>query len=288
MNQRDRSVIRVLVVVLLLNLGVAATKFLIGLHTGALALLADALHSVLDASSNVVGIVGITLAVRPPDSEHPYGHRRFETVAALFIGILIAAGLLEIGQGAWDAFHSTTTPEVSWWQIGVVLGTVFINLVISQTESRQGKLLRSSILTADAAHTLSDALAALVVVLSMVGSKYHIAHADVLGALFVMLLIGRVAWSILWTNLGVLVDHAQLDPERVGKVAQSVPGVHLVHKIRTRGTAQHIHMDLHIHLDSMLPLHEAHRKTHQVQDAIRQAFPEVQDVVIHTEPANSH
>lgn len=284
-SRRDRGVIIVLAWVLALNIAVALTKLLIGLQTGALALMADALHSGLDASSNVIGIAGITLASRPADAEHPYGHRRFEAVAALIIGLLIAAGMFQIAKGAYQALISDTAPRVTWIHIAAVGFTIVINLVISITESRQGARLHSSILKADAAHTLSDALGAGVVMVSMLGAKYQVAYADVIGAVVVMGLIGRVAWQIIASNLGALVDHAQLDPKEVSQVARSVAGVHLVHKIRTRGSIDHVHMDLHIHLDSMLPLHEAHEKTHQVQRAIRDAFPQVQDVVIHTEPS---
>lgn len=287
LSTRDRSVIRVLLRVLALNIAVALTKLLVGLQTGALALMADALHSGLDASSNIVGIAGITLAARPADAEHPYGHRRFEAVAALIIGFLIAAGMFEIAKGAYQALIGESQPQVNWIHIAVVAATILINLVISTTESRQGQRLRSSILKADAAHTLSDALGAGVVVASMLGAKYQVPYADVTGAVVVMLLIGRVAWQIISTNLGALVDHVQLDPDKVSQVACSVAGVHLVHKIRTRGSIDHVHMDLHVHLDSMLPLHEAHEITHQVQEALRDAFPQVQDVVIHTEPSRA-
>src|SRR5687767_11319118 len=101
-SDRDRGVRRVLGVVLALNLAVAAVKLTLAAITGALSLLADGVHALLDASSNIVGIIGIAVARRPADAGHPYGHRRFETIAAFFIGLLILSGMASILRGLWD------------------------------------------------------------------------------------------------------------------------------------------------------------------------------------------
>src|SRR5262249_49945111 len=100
--QRDQAVSRVLWIVLLLNLGGAALKLGMGWATGALSLLADGVHALLNASSNVVGLVGIAVASRPADAGHPYSHRRFETLAAVSIGLLILSGMVGVVQGIWQ------------------------------------------------------------------------------------------------------------------------------------------------------------------------------------------
>jgi cation diffusion facilitator family transporter len=110
--------------------------------------------------------------------------------------------------------------------------------------------------------------------------------ADLVAAVVVALLIARTAWSVLRENLGVLADQVRLDPLAVRDVALSIAEVRGAHKIRSRGSADHVHVDLHIHVDPKMTVERAHRVTHEVAGAVRAAFPEVADVLIHTEPAD--
>ena len=274
-------------VVLGLNLLVAAGKLAVGAVIGAVSLVADGVHSLLDASSNVVGLVGAKAGAKPPDAGHPYGHRRFETIASVVIGLLIAAGLLEILRRVWDGLAGEhAPPDVGIVSIAFVAMTIVVNLFISRYERKQGKELRSPILVADAGHTFSDALAAGAVLASFIAVMAGVGWADLAAAVVVCIFIARTAWVILRANVSVLVDHAVLDPDEVHRLVCSIDGVYGCHKVRSRGHQDHVHVDLHIHLDPMLPLLEAHAKTHQVMEAIRERFPEVKDVVIHTEPAD--
>ncbi|MFW6067457.1 MAG: cation diffusion facilitator family transporter [Myxococcota bacterium] len=286
-DDRDRAVRRVLWVVLGLNLVVASTKLAVGWSVGALSLLADGLHSLLDASANVVGLVGIAMASRPPDRGHPYGHRRFETMAAVIIGMLIAGGVVELVHRIADGLAGDRPPpEVTWLAVGAVVLTIGVNLLVSRYEARRGRELRSGVLEADSQHTLSDALAAGAVLAGFAAVAMGLPWADLVAAGVVALFIARTAWRILKTNLADLADEAQLDPVEVHRVAVGVPGVRGAHHIRSRGQRNHVHLDLHIHLDPTLPLDRAHAKTHEVIRALRDAFPAVADVVIHTEPAD--
>ncbi len=265
----------------------ATGKLVVGALAGALSLVADGVHSLLDASSNVVGLVGIVAAAKPPDAGHPYGHRRFETIASVIIGLLIAAGLVEIVRRIWQGLAGRhEPPDVGPLEIAFVAGTIAVNLLISRYERRRGRELRSAILTADAGHTFSDALAAVAVLVSFVAVTFGWGWADLAAAVVVCLFIARTAWVILASNLGVLADHAMIDPTSVREVVSRIDGVYGCHRIRSRGHQDHVHVDLHIHLDPKTRLSEAHAKTHEVMQAIRDAFPEVKDVVIHTEPAN--
>jgi cation diffusion facilitator family transporter len=284
---RDRGVARVLAIVLVLNLGVGAIKLVVGAQVGALALLADGVHALLDASSNVVGLVGIAVAARPPDAGHPYGHRRFETLAALGIGVLILGGMAGIVRGLWEGLTGhRAPPSVTATSAGIVLFTILANFFISRYESRRGAELRSALLAADSAHTLSDTLGAVAVLVSFGAVALGARQADLVAAVVVAILIGHTAWGVLRTNLGVLADRATLDPLAVREVAMRVDGVKGAHKVRSRGSADHVHVDLHIHVDPWMTVQRAHEITHEVAAAVRAAFPEVADVIIHTEPAD--
>lgn len=274
-------------VVLGLNLAVAGGKLFVGGMIGAGSLVADGVHSLLDASSNVVGLVGAAAGAKPPDAGHPYGHRRFETIASIVIGLLIAGGLVEIARRVWDGLAGGhAPPDVTWASIGFVALTIVVNFLISHYERRRGNALRSPILVADAGHTFSDALAAIAVLISFGAVLLGFGWADLVAALVVCVFIARTAWVILASNVGVLVDRAMLDPLEVHRVVCEIPGVYGCHHIRSRGHQDHVHVDMHIHLDPQLPLVSAHAKTHEVMQVIRERFPEVKDVVIHTEPAD--
>ena len=286
-RERDREVRRVLLLVLGLNLSVAAIKLTLSSMTGALSLLADGIHALLDASSNVVGIVGIAVAARPADAGHPYGHRRFETLAASCIGLLILSGMAGILRGLWEGLAGRRPPpEVTSFSVALLVLTIVANFFISRYEAKKGRELRSGVLQADAGHTLSDTLGALAVLASFGATWLGFRAADLVAAVAVAVLIGRTAWSVLRESLGVLADHVRLDPLAVRNVALSVPEVRGAHKIRSRGSPDHVHVDLHIHVDPAMTVERAHRVTHDVAGAVRAAFPEVADVLIHTEPAD--
>lgn len=285
--RRDREVSRVLWVVLGLNLAVAAVKLALGMATGSLSLLADGVHALLDASSNVVGLVGIAFASRPADAGHPYGHRRFETLAAVSIGILILSSMAGIVRGIWEGLvGQRSLPNVSWTSAGLILVTIVANLGISRFEAKRAAELKSALLEADSKHTLSDTLGAVAVLISFGVGALGFRWADIVAAGVVSVLIGRTAWSVLGANLGVLADSVRLDPHRVREVAMRVGEVRGAHKIRSRGSVDHVHVDLHIHVDPSMTVERAHRVTHEVARAVRDAFPEVADVMIHTEPAD--
>jgi cation diffusion facilitator family transporter len=283
---RDSAVARVLWLVLGLNLVVAATKLIVGTLAGALSLMADGVHSALDASSNVVGLVGLALARRPADPGHPYGHRRFESMAAVIIGLLIAGGVVEIVRRVVEGFVAgREPPRITWVTVAVVAVTVVINLSISAYEARRARTLRSALLHADSRHTFSDALSAGAVLIGFAGVALGVPWADPIAALVVTVFIAHTAYGVLRQNVGTLADEARLDPDAVGRVALGVSGVRQVHQVRSRGAADHVYLDLHVHLDPDMRLADAHAKTHEVAAALREAYPEVADVIIHTEPA---
>lgn len=152
----QRQVQRVLWRVLAANLAVAAIKLFVGLQASALSALADAFHSGLDASANIIGLVGIALASRPPDPNHPYGHQKYEAVATLILGTFLLMASLEVIRGVIERLLVGGQPEVSPPMFALVLATLPINFLISRYEARQGERLHSSILLADAMHTRSD------------------------------------------------------------------------------------------------------------------------------------
>lgn len=282
-----RAVRRILVIVLVLNLSVALAKLIVGGLSRSISMVADGFHSLTDSASNVIGLVGIAVAARPPDADHPYGHRKFETLAALFIGGLLAMTAWEVTRSTLDRLISGGAPDVGTASFAVMTATIAVNLAVSSYEGRRGRSLGSEVLTADAAHTRSDVYTSLAVIASLWAARLGFPELDLLAAMLITVVIARVAFRILRENAAHLADAALVPAERVREIAMLVPGVESVHKIRTRGRPGAGYADLHIQVDPGLRLDRAHVIAHMVADRLRQELG-FRDVVTHVEPPTGH
>jgi cation diffusion facilitator family transporter len=282
---RIRSITRVLWVILGLNLVVALAKLIYGYRSGAVAIMADGVHSLLDGSSNVVGLVGIALASRPPDDNHPYGHRKYETFAALGVAMMLFLGCQQIVTQAIQRLHHPEPPRIGAEGFVIMGLTLFINLVVVLYERREGRRLQSELLESDASHTLSDVYATVLVLASMAITRAGVQWADIAAAAIIVLLILRAGFAVLRSTLSTLGDERRLPPDEVERTAALERGVLEVHNVRSRGPADDIHLDLHVLVDPATPLAEAHALGHRVEQRLREQWPGVTDVVVHVEPA---
>jgi cation diffusion facilitator family transporter len=281
---RYSSVSRVLVRVLLLNLLVAAAKLVLGLSTGAISVLSDGLHSLTDTASNIVGLVGVRVARRPPDLNHPYGHRKFETMASVAIVLFLLLVLVQVLVAAGERFVSGSTPEVTPLSFVVMGTTLLVNLAVVRYERRAGRRLSSEILIADAHHTQSDLLTSATVIAALAGVRLGYPWLDPVAALVVAGFIGYACWEIFQDTFRILADEIVLPEEEIRGEVGRVRGVLGCHHIRTRGSPDHVFLDLHIWLAPDMPLEAAHRLSHVVKDRLMERFPQIKDAVIHLEP----
>ncbi len=231
---RSRQIRRVLWVVLVLNLVVALAKLFYGIVSHSAAMEADGFHSLFDGASNIIGLIGMWFASRPADEGHPYGHAKFETVAAAVIGILLAFAGYTVGKGAIDSLTGTGVPtEVTTISFAIMLGTLAINLFVTTWERRAGRRLGSEILVADASHTLSDVMVSSGVIVSLILVKVGFEAADGVVALLVAVVIFHTAWGIFRGVLHTLGDAARLSADEVAAVA--------AHGARRRGGSRSAH-----------------------------------------------
>jgi cation diffusion facilitator family transporter len=278
------TVKRVLLLVLFLNLAVSLAKLLYGWRTNSLSMVSDGFHSLFDATSNVIGVVGIILASRPPDPSHPYGHSKFETFSSLGIVVLLFVTCFEILKSAWDRFLNPTVPEITILSFLVMGVTIAVNITVSYYENRKGRELGSGILIADSMHTRSDIYSSLVVIGGFVLIWLGFTLVDPLISLIIVVLIARMGIQIIKESSDVLLDQAPLDEKRIRKEVCQLPEVKDCHRIRSRGVVSQIYVDLHITLEGCYSVNEAHRIAHQVEDKLKASIPGVKDVVVHVDP----
>jgi cation diffusion facilitator family transporter len=283
-SNRYSDVRRVLYRVLAANLIVALAKIGLGYATGAISIVSDGYHSLTDSASNVVALIGISVARRPPDRNHPYGHRKYETFASLGIMIFLILVLVEVLQTSIERLLTGTTPRVFPEGIGLMAATLIINLFVVSYEQREGRRLKSEVLIADAKHTRSDVLTSGAVLGALLGVWMGYPILDPLAALLVAAFIGHACWGIAQQASRILSDEIVIAESDVRAVVQSVPLVLGCEKIRTRGSADYAFLDLHLWLDGEMPLQLAHATSHVVKDRLMARFPQVADVVIHIEP----
>jgi cation diffusion facilitator family transporter len=284
LTDRYSAVSRVLLRVLWLNLAVAAAKIGLGYATGAVSILSDGFHSLTDSASNVVALIGVSLARRPPDADHPYGHRKFETMASVGILVFLILVLVQVLSASLDRFLNGGTPRVFPEGIGLMAATLAINIGVVSYELREARRLESEVLRADAKHTRSDVLTSIAVLGALFGVWFGYPLLDPLAAVFVAGFIGHACWSIAREASGILSDQIVIAEDDVRAVVQCVPEVLGCEKIRTRGAADYAFLDLHLWLDGATPLEDAHATSHVVKDKLMTRFPQLADVVIHIEP----
>jgi cation diffusion facilitator family transporter len=287
-TDRHRSVVRVLRRVLALNLIVAIAKIALGYFSGAVSILSDGFHSLADASSNVVALVGVSAAQRPADENHPYGHRKYETMASLAILMFMLLVLSEVARNAIAHLRAPSVPSLLPVGMMTMIATLAINVFVVRYESRAGRRLRSEVLGADAKHTRSDVWTTLAVMAALGGVWLGYPVLDPIAGLVVSVFIGYACWQIAREASGILADQVVIAEDEIRSVVESVPGVIGSEKIRTRGTEDTVFVDLHLWVDPRTPLGEAHALSHVVKDRLMERFPEIVDVVIHIEPPHEH
>ncbi len=280
-----RKVQFVLFVILLANLFVAAIKIVIGSLINSASMTADGFHSLSDGMSNVVGLIGIRLAMKPKDFDHPYGHNKFETLAGLFIsGMLFFVG----GKVIYDAigrFQNPVELDITMPSLIAMVLTLAINIFVSVTEYKKGKELNSPILISDSMHTRSDIYVSIGVLATLIGIKLGLPPLiDPIASLIVSGFIIHAAYEIFRENSDVLVDHSVADTEEIRKLAMSFEQVKNAHNIRSRGSHHAFFIDLHIVIDPQTTTEAAHELVHAIEETIKEKVNPNAEVLVHVEP----
>lgn len=288
-TDRIRAVRRVLWWVLVLNVAVAAAKLIYGLLIDSVSVTADGFHSLFDGTSNVIGLIGLSVAARPADRSHPYGHAKFETFASAAIGAMLMLAAWRVGSSAFERLQNPGAgPSVDAVSFAVMVGTLIVNVVVTTLEHRAGQRLGSQVLKADASHTASDVLVTVSVIAGLVAVRLGYPIADPVLGLVVSAFIVVTGVRVLASAGETLADAAQIDPAAVCEFVLGLEGVRGCHDVRTRGSESGVYVDLHVQVDPAISVAQGHAIAEQVEEAIGNGFDEVVDVIAHLEPLDAY
>ena len=273
---------RVLVATLVLNLAVAIGKLVAGFRANSLSVIGDGLHSSVDALSNVIALIVIHFSAAPADEDHPFGHSRYETLAAFVLGGLLFLTAFELARSAVTRFFVPQDTLVDALTLGTIVVTLGVNVFVSWYERREGRRQQSEVLIADAAHTRSDVYVTLAVLGGLVFQRFGFERADAVLAFFVAGAIGLAGWRVYRDVLPALTDRAVFHADEVAAIVRGVPGVVSVHDIRSRGTRREPYVQMHLVVDR----HDV-VGAHEVADEVERRLATelgVKESFVHIEP----
>ena len=283
-TQRDRRVRRVILIEGSANLLVLILKTIVGLSTGSMGILADAIHSLTDLTNNVIAWFVIHFSSLPADREHPYGHRKFETLAVFVLASILVVLAFELILNAIR--KEETEVATSGIELVIMLGVLVINILITIWQHRWAKRLDSDILRADATHTFADVLITSVVIGGWQLSAMGYAWVDRLCAIGVALLVFYLAYNLFRRAVPVLIDQYAIDPQELSNIIRNVNGVKDVYRIRSRWIGKTCAVDLVISVDPTLSTEESHDIADKIESIIEKRF-DTSDISIHVEPETS-
>ena len=283
----EKTATRVSLVSIAGNAVLSLFKLLAGVLAHSGAMISDAVHSASDVLSSIIVIIGVKLSVRAPDKEHPYGHERFECVAAIVLAVVLAVTGLLIGYKAFGSIEGRGTQPMP----GVLaLVAAAVSIVVKEAMYWYtrffGRRLNSASLMASAWDHRSDALSSVGALVGIAGARMGHPVMEPIASLVICLFILKAAYDIFRDAMGKMVDRAA-DAETEKSLTDCVLSekeVRGVDKLRTREFGSRIYVDLEIRLDGSMTLYDAHAIAERVHDRIEREFPSVKHIMVHVNP----
>ena len=287
-KQHEKIAVNVSTVTIVINLALAGFKFLAGFLAHSGAMVSDAVHSASDVLATFIVILGVKLAGRDADRDHPYGHERLECVAALILGVILAATGIGIGL---SGIRKITGGEALVVPGALALIAAIVSIVVKEAMFwytwLAAKKIDSSALKAEAWHHRSDALSSVGSFAGILGARLGFPALDPVASVIICLFILKAAWDIMSDALGKMTDHA-CPPAMVQEMAESIlaqPGVLGLDTLNTRLFGDRVYVDVEIQADGELPLKVTHATAQAVHDTLEKTFPQVKHCMVHVNPA---
>ncbi|WP_349432391.1 cation diffusion facilitator family transporter [Methylomarinum sp. Ch1-1] len=278
---------RVSYVAAAVNVFLTLIKISVGVFGQSAALIADGVHSLSDLLSDLFVIVAIKMGSREADYEHPYGHRRFETIATVLLGL----GLIVIAGGiAWDVSERILHPDrlliPSRETMGIALISILANEWLYQYTRRIGEQTRSKLLLANAWHHRSDAISSVIVLFGIAAVLLGYPAADAFAAIIVALMVAKIGLTLVLESINELVDTSLPEPlvNEIRRAIKTTDGVRGIHLLRTRQMGEDAYVDAHIVVDPRITVSEGHMIGDIVRDQLKSEFDDIVDVLVHVDP----
>lgn len=284
---RSRGIQRVTMVAVATNGALGVSQVIVGLFSGAFSLVADAAHTLSDMVTDLLVLLAGRRGAEPADRDHPYGHGRIETAAALLLGIVLAAvGIGFLWSSGLRLQDVERLPELHPAALLMALLTLAAKEGLFRYTLRAARRLRAPLLEANAWHARSDAASSLVVAVGIGGSLAGYPFLEPLAAAVVGFLILHMGIRLAWKALRELIDTGLSEAElaRLRRTILDTPGVVGLHDMRTRRMADRVLCDAHVQVEPRLTVSEGHRVSDAVFFRVRAAHPEVRDVLVHIDP----
>ncbi len=272
------------------NILLSAFKLFAGIAGKSGAMVSDAVHSLSDVFATLIAFIGVRLSQRSADSRHPYGHERFECVASLVLGLILALTGLGIG---WAGVQKLIGGNYSQLAVPTALPLVAALVSIAVKEGmywytmHYARKLDSAAFVADAWHHRSDAFSSVGSFLGIGAARLGLPIMDPIASVVICLFILKAAWDIMSDALAKMTDHA-CDPETAEEMRQSIlaqPGVLGLDALNTRLFGDRVYVDVEIEADGDLPLKVTHATAQAVHDTLEKTFPQVKHCMVHVNPA---
>lgn len=274
---------------LVANICLSIVKFSIGFWGNSQAVVADALHSLSDTSSDLVILFGVKYWTAPPDDSHPYGHQKIESCIAIIISFIILSAACAIGyKGLVMLQAGNNHPELKWIVVIGPLISIIIKEILFKITYKVGIKTNSPSLKANAWHHRADALSSIPVFIAVAASLIDpkLRFLDQVAAVIVSAFIVKVGLEIFINNINDLLDTG-ISKEKIRelkKTINNIQSVRGVHKFRTRKIANYIYIDLHLEVDGQLSVIQGHDISEQVKHTLIETNPKIIDVMVHLEP----
>ncbi len=267
-----------------MNITQTAIKISFGILGHSAALVADGIHSLTDLLSDLLVIIAVRLGSRKADHDHPYGHRRFETIATVILGVSLVA----VGIGiTWSVMQRMANPELlpvpNYLSLVIAAVSILINEGLYHYTKHIAKLTRSKLLMANAWHQRSDAMSSIVVMIGVGGVMLGYPLADAIAAIVVAIMVAKIGLDLIFDSIKELVD-TSLPPSLVAEIRtaiHAIDGVEGIHLLRSRQMGEDALIDAHIVVDSRITVSEGHTIGDVVRDELINQFDDVMDVLVH-------
>ncbi len=283
-QKRYHTVFIVSIINAIINLLLAILKIVFGITGHSQALVADGIHSFSDLITDGLVLVAARMGSQLPDKEHPYGHRRIETIGSIIIAVILIIVAVIIGYDTTDhLILSLASPKPSLTVVIVALVSIVANEGLFWYGLLQGKRIQSDLLRSNAWHNRSDAFTSIVVLVAAGGDLLGVHYLDSVGAIIIALIILWMGVKIAWRCFSELID-ASVDDKTLSKIQQQiskVDGVKAVHQLRTRMHGDNIFIDVHIQVDSFISVSEGHFIGDQVHLTLNNNIDNITDVTVH-------